>query len=433
MANPFNSPGVKFLYSKTSHHATYNFNLDSQTLYRNVPRVPFEYYVNFKLNQTPATAAYVRDYFNTAEWQQVAPLVKTVEMPAFKIESNVMNQYNRKRISQTKINFEPVKVVFHDVMDGKTLKFWEMYYRYYFQDGNESGQNATTQPPSTSNKQSIEQFLSGINPAYNPNLANNMASIIKSFQTLTDTGADVPYDTVGNKQDTVNIISPDLHNHQFGFNLAQVGNQRYLINSLEIYQVHAGRFNQVVLVNPRISAFTHDVLSYAESGKTLEITMVFEYEYAYYITENMQLNNPDTGAGGQTNNDSTIDQYMHGDFLDFNANQFNLSIDYLESPNPTTSGNPSFPNIGLNSQSSLSDVTSAFATPQIPTFSSSSLGGTIDTAPTNYQVASTPEVSTRSFSSNAGSGSVPGYSTTTGITTTNTGPTIPGTPSFPGL
>ena len=105
-----------------------------------------KHYIDIRLNKVGTADTYINQFFNNPTWTQIAPLVKTIEMPSFKIQTDVLNQYNRKRLSQTKIGFEPVKVVFHDVADGKTLKFWEMYYRYYFGDGNEPGKNEARRP-----------------------------------------------------------------------------------------------------------------------------------------------------------------------------------------------------------------------------------------------------------------------------------------------
>lgn len=392
--------GAGFYYEKSSHHATYNFNQESQVLYRNQPRVPFEYYINIALNNVGTASNYIKTYFNNADWNQIAPLVKTVEMPSFKIETTPLNQYNRKRLSQTKVAFEPIKVVFHDVADGKTLKFWEMYYRYYFGDGTEPGINQPKTTQAKNGTYSLEQFLNNVTPAINPNLSGLPSSIRSLYQNNSPTGANSPTNTVGNKQDTNNIIADVLNSHQFGFNLPTVDNVRNLIQTIQIYQVHAGRFNQVTLVNPRVSAFTHDVLSYAEGGKTLELTFTFEYEYAYYTIQNLKLGD---GANNPANT-STIDQYTHGEFVELPALAFNASLlDFLESNNPLLqSDNPILQRIGKNTQSALGAVTGAFASDQVVRrVSASALDGLANIVPTPYHPAAAPQISTRPFASTA--------------------------------
>ena len=62
-------------------------------------------------------------------------LVESAQLPSFTLDTETLNMYNKKRIVQTKINYEPVEIIFHDDMAGLTTMLWESYYRYYFQDG----------------------------------------------------------------------------------------------------------------------------------------------------------------------------------------------------------------------------------------------------------------------------------------------------------
>ena len=392
--------GAGFFYQKNSRHATYNFNQDAQALYRNQPRLPFEYYIDIKLNQVGTAGTYIQQYFNNPAWAQVQPLVKTIDMPSFKIETTPLNQYNRKRLSQTKIGFEPVKVVFHDVADGKTLKFWEMYYRYYFGDGNEPGKNEVRQPTGKAGPVTTEQFLKNITPSFNPNLASLPASIKNIFKGNPFTGSSSATNQVGSKQDTQNIVADTLNNHHFGFNLPTVQNIRNLIQTIDIYQVHGGRFNQVTLVNPRVAAFTHDVLNYAENGKTLELTFTFEYEYAYYTIQNLKLGN----GANEPNNNSSIGQFEHGEFLELPALAFNATLlEFIESNNPLLqSDNPILQRLGKNVQSSIGAVTGAFASDKIVRrVSASALDGLAHISPTPYNPTSVAKIVTRPFASSA--------------------------------
>jgi hypothetical protein len=55
-----------------------------------------------------------------------------------------MNQYNRKRIVQTKIKYDPIDISFHDDngsgvgtanLGGTVRALWKAYYNYYYFDG----------------------------------------------------------------------------------------------------------------------------------------------------------------------------------------------------------------------------------------------------------------------------------------------------------
>lgn len=390
--------GAGFYYEKSPRHATYNFNQDSQALYRNQPRFPFEYYINVNLNNVGTASSYIAQFFNSPSWQQVLPLVKTVEMPSMKIDTEHLNQYNRKRISQTKINFDPVKIVFHDVADGKTLKFWDMYYRYYFDDGNEPGKNQVKQPENNNRGYSVEKFLENITPSINPDILNLPASIRDVFSGGANAARQLPTNSLGEKCSTQNIVSDTLDNHHFGFNLPTVQNIRNLIQSIDIFQVHGGRFNQVTLVNPRISSFSHDTLDYAGTDQTLELTFTFEYEYAYYTIQNMKL------GGDETNNTSSTEQFEHGETLELPALAFNTTLmDFIESNNPLLqSDNPILQRIGKNVQSSLGGVTGSFLSDKIVRkVSASALDGLANINPKPYYPTSAPKISTRPFQSTA--------------------------------
>lgn len=390
--------GLGFYYEKSSRHASYNFNQESNSLYKNQPRFPFEYYININLNNVGTAADYIKNFFNSPNWAQVQPLVKSIEMPAMKIETTPLNQYNRKRLSQTSIAFEPIKMVFHDVADGKTLKFWEMYYRYYFADGSEPGINMPKDLSSqTSSPYSLETLLHNITPALNPNIANLPSSIKSAFQGKTP-GNIAATNTNGQKSNLQNIVSDTLDNHNFGFNLPQVRNVRNLIQSIEIYQVHGGRFNSVTLVNPRIASFTHDTLNYSTGDKTLELTFSIEYEYAYYTIQNLKLGN------GEPQNTSTKEQFAHGEFLELPALAFNAQLmDFMESNNPLlNSDNPILQRIGKNVQSTIGATTGAFLSNKVVRPASASvLNGMANISPKPYAAPSTPPVAARSFASTA--------------------------------
>lgn len=356
-------------FQRDSHTAAYVFGQTTDTLFENQPRFPFEFYISFNLNSSETATDYINSFF-FAGANVVSPLCKTIEMPSMKIETTPLNQYNRKRLSQTKIAFEPIKVVFHDVCDGKTLAFWDMYYRYYFADGNEPGKNQAKDVPQD-----------GIN---NTNLAQPNVSA-----TNTD----------GDKSTIQNIVSDKLDNHNFGFNLPTVQNTRNLIQSIEIYQVHGGKFNQVTLVNPRISAFTHDTLNYAAGDKTLEVSFTFEYEYAYYTIQNLTIGDE------SPNNDSSSDFFSNGDFAESANIAFTQSKQsksgIFQSNNPSISGYESqLYNSVNNVQSNISLVVNQYL-PRHSSISTSSISGLINLGPVPNFSAVIPVINTRSFASTA--------------------------------
>lgn len=227
-------------YLRTSRHATKNFGLLSNVITQNYPRHKFQYFV--KINFNTEAKSFVDSFLAADDQSMVFNLIKSVDMPSMNIDTTILNQYNKKRISQTKVNFEPISMSLWDVVDGKSLRLWEMYYMYYFKEG------------STYSKLALNTGR-GLNK----------------------------------KEFNIDIITEQFNNN-YGFNLDRVGNNKYLIESIEIYQVHRAHFSKVELVRPRIESFNHDTLSFDESGGLMEFKLNFVYEDVIYANNNTALN-----------------------------------------------------------------------------------------------------------------------------------------------
>lgn len=128
------STGLGLLYEKSPTHATANYDMNDMVYTTLQPRFSFQYYVNFNLNEQ---AAQVLERIGLTKYQveDIQPLVKSISMPSFGIDTEILDQYDRPVVSQTKIKREPVKIVMYDTVNGATLKLWQAYYEYYFKDG----------------------------------------------------------------------------------------------------------------------------------------------------------------------------------------------------------------------------------------------------------------------------------------------------------
>lgn len=58
--------------------------------------------------------------------------VSSVTVPSFQFDTMVANQYNRKRVVQTKINYDPVTVTFYDTHDSQWHLLFQKYVRNYY-------------------------------------------------------------------------------------------------------------------------------------------------------------------------------------------------------------------------------------------------------------------------------------------------------------
>lgn len=237
---------------RDSRHAAHLFGFTGTRLNTGTPRHKFQYFVNFRFNG--AVGGFVSQFLGRRDQDRVAALVKTVQMPGLNVQTDVMNQYNHRRIVQTKIEPQSVSMSFHDTVDGRTLNLWEMYYEYYFKDG-------------------------------------------VAARKLGGAGVNISRFA----HDTVKPRFED----DFGYNMERVGNNRQLINVIEIFQVQGGKFTQTSLVNPTITNFTHDMLDYSDREGLMEFRLDIMPEAIVYNNVNQSLRS----LGSEL-----LDRYRRGDF-----------------------------------------------------------------------------------------------------------------------
>jgi hypothetical protein len=58
--------------------------------------------------------------------------VASIGMPGFTVKTNTLNQYNRKRIVHTGMDFSTIEMVAYDTRDGEMEAFLKSYSNYYF-------------------------------------------------------------------------------------------------------------------------------------------------------------------------------------------------------------------------------------------------------------------------------------------------------------
>ena len=53
--------------------------------------------------------------------------VRTVELPKYSIESEIVNAWNLRQVVNTKVNFEPISISFNDTLDNAVQRFVSSY------------------------------------------------------------------------------------------------------------------------------------------------------------------------------------------------------------------------------------------------------------------------------------------------------------------
>ena len=214
-------------------HAARTFVDDGHKL---SPKVKFLYHVSFNINSS-ATA--VIPQLTARHNNEIGLLVKTAQLPAFQIQTDVKHQYNRKKVIQKRLDYSPVTLTFHDDSYGVTTALWEAYYRYYYRDGN----YASVGP------------AGGVEPV-NRYYENSSFYNDKQYRYGLDNDSLAPF-----------------------------------FNNITIYQMSRKRYTAFTLVNPKISQWQHDTMDYSESAPVAS-TMTLEYETVHYSRGPVSNGNP---------------------------------------------------------------------------------------------------------------------------------------------
>jgi len=218
---------------KDYKHASKTFVADGYAL---APNNKFLFHVYFNLN-TAGIPGLSKIMGGATEKAKLGMLVKNITLPSFDIEVDEVNQYNRKRYIQKKIEYKPVQVTMHDDGSDKIRSMWYNYYNYYYHDsGNkyEPGSGGQTY---------------------------TARDMYDNYQSETDWG----------------------YNGQGPSNAINNGDSKpHFFQDITIYGFNRGNFVQYTLVNPSITSWEHDTYDYSAGGEVMQHTMSMVYETVKY-------------------------------------------------------------------------------------------------------------------------------------------------------
>jgi hypothetical protein len=249
---------------KDYSHASKTFRSNG---YEYHPRQKFLFHVFFTLN-TGAIPA-LANAFGNDDIGSIGLMVKTIDLPNYTVSVETMNQYNRKRLVQTKIDYNPVQIVFNDDQGDLIRNMWYNYYSYYYKDPSQKYDNTTNINGSIGNLQTLQTGFD-----------YNNRDIYESSRQVSDWGY------IGESYQDTSLAS--------GFNQ----NKPPFFRDIKIYGLSQKKFASYVLINPLITDWRHDTYDYSQGGGTMTNTMTIKYETVKYYSGYISGDQPSATVPG---------------------------------------------------------------------------------------------------------------------------------------
>jgi hypothetical protein len=217
-----------------------------------IPRYKFLFHVYFTINtgQIPR----LQNVFGSGDQATIGLMVKTAQLPSYEIDVDTMNQYNRKRLVQTKINYNPVQIVFNDDQGDLVRNMWYNYYSYYYKD---PSQKYDAQAVTSGTVGNIQTLQNGF--------GYNTKDIYANNRQVNDWGY------VGES------YSDGLNNTTSG-----TSGKPPFFRDITIYGFSQKKFVSYILINPMITSWMHDTYDYGQDNGTMINTMTIRYETVKY-------------------------------------------------------------------------------------------------------------------------------------------------------
>jgi hypothetical protein len=174
----------------------------------------------------------------------VGALVKTIDLPSFKLDTEEYVQYNRKRLVHNRITYEPVNLTLHDDGEGHVLDLWTSYYNYHFADSQYDYDVGLTTTPG-------------------------------AVRSRTDYNARDLYSQTRLDQEKgwgKTVTSPGANGFKPAF-----------FRDIQIYGFNRGGFVLYTLINPVITMWKHDTYDYADDAGVMQHSVTLQYETVKYF------------------------------------------------------------------------------------------------------------------------------------------------------
>ena len=228
-----------------------------------VPRQKFQFAVEF----VPSNI----DSSNKKAWnnlfKDLSLVVQSVELPSFQFDVQTLNQYNRKRIVQTRVNWNPITMTFLDTRDNKFQDVLTEYFKWSYKEGRENPHNfgiGSLVPDVVTSNPRIHDF--GYQTPGSPSLSDDesMAAIQPNVTDANNIASSSPIQKK---------YTPYIYD-------------KYFFSRIAIHRYVGGHYgaqtDPVEIYNPTIVSVNHDTLNYGDSSP-VQWTVTFAYEGVNYV------------------------------------------------------------------------------------------------------------------------------------------------------
>jgi|SaaInlStandDraft_1057018.scaffolds.fasta_scaffold64909_2 hypothetical protein len=213
------------------------------------PRQQFGGYVSFVLDRDLFGQPFFDEVNNDELRVRMSSLVRTADMPQVDFQTQTMNEYNKKKIINTGVEYQPVTIRVVDTASNAWLQIIMKYFAYHYMNPRNKGQQGDRDINST-------------------NIGWGGADFIGAQY-----GAGGTYDS-----------------NRYGYNPNANPN---FFERIDYVLYHGQKGVQYSLLNPVMTGFTHTPIDYA-SNDVAEFTMTFQYEgFTTYDQTNFDLTTVD--------------------------------------------------------------------------------------------------------------------------------------------
>ncbi len=232
-------------------HASKVFTTNSWEL---KPRFKFLFHVVFTINVGQIPALRNSKIFGASEIYNLSLAVKTIDLPKYTISTDTLNQYNRKRVVQTKINYDPVTVTFHDDGGDNIREMWYQYYSYYYKD-----------------------------PAQK---YSNVSNTNGSIGAITNSTSNMDYNArdIYEQSRVANVNDWGYIGESYTDGSSAASGKPPFFRDIQIYGFDQHKYARYVLINPLITSWAHDQYDYSQGAGIMQNSMTIAYETVKYYS-----------------------------------------------------------------------------------------------------------------------------------------------------